>query len=260
MSVWSNSDSVAVSPWIQDSPHWTRPALRVREYGARMTQRDRGIHPSRAKALLDLVPVLSPAVRARKLLGLVSLVLSWHLLLVRQMWENTGKFLWTSSGGSTWSLNPMKPLLLCVYSLNIRSLYRGQTFCWILRHPASGASTPCGDEWITPQGFWMEKTLRFSTYGSVHPRIERGHGGLEKLYRKEWIWESVHNILQPKWWANMIRLIFDRIFILFHSRPGVFSRPILKGAGIIKENGYMYCVSCNVSSRGFYGGKGNLKE
>lgn len=35
MSVWSNSDSVAVSPWIQDSPHWTRPALCVREYGAR---------------------------------------------------------------------------------------------------------------------------------------------------------------------------------------------------------------------------------
>ena len=29
-----------------------------------MTQRDRGVHPSRAKALLDLVPVLSPAVRA----------------------------------------------------------------------------------------------------------------------------------------------------------------------------------------------------
>ena len=35
--------------------------------------------------------------------------------------------------------------------------------------------------------FEWKKTLRFSTYGSVHPRIERGHGGLEKLYRKEWI-------------------------------------------------------------------------
>ena len=37
------------------------------------------------------------------------------------------------------------------------------------------------------RGDFEWKTLRFSTYGSVHPRIERGHGGLEKLYRKEWI-------------------------------------------------------------------------
>ena len=147
---------------------------------------------------------------------LVSLVLSWHLLLVRQMWENTGKFLWTSSGGSTWSLNPMKPLLLCVYSLNIGSLCRGQTFCWILRHPASGASTACGDEWITPRGFWMEKNTEVQHLRQCPP----AHWA-----RSWWIREVVQKgvdlrICSQHFTTKMVSKhdqtgIFDRIFILF---------------------------------------------